>query len=171
MILFRLVAIAALALGAGASAYAQANQSQFQSFQECAVGKRVSTNTGRNGMITRLDKVWSYPIVRFDEDGKEVSMLYSLLNSAEGSPLATGDYECIGNGRNQAGRMRIDGPNTYSFGGASGRHHIEPTGKIVFKTGPYITYDEKRVQEGRNGLNLNGGSFYATTCELNRNLR
>src|SRR5579862_4105195 len=70
---------------------------QLQSFKDCAVGKRVSTNDGRKGVITRLDTAWSYCYVKFDDDGKEASFIYSLLNS-EGAPansgsLALGTYE------------------------------------------------------------------------------
>jgi len=51
---------------------------QLQSFRDCVVGKRVSTNDGRKGTITRLDQAWSYCYVRFDDNGKEVSERFSV---------------------------------------------------------------------------------------------
>ena len=165
--------VAAVWLGGGSPAYGQ----QLQYFKDCVVGKRVFTaNDGRKGTITRLDQKWSYCYVRFDDNGKEVSFLYSLL-SAEGGldpkdlKLATGVYECIANGRNSAGQMRITGPNTYTFGDGPGKYHVETSGKIVFETGPLNKAYSKLVSGGRIALNMNGDNFYGTTCELNRSLR
>lgn len=150
---------------------------QLQSFQECVVGKRVSTNDGRKGTITRLDAPWSYCYVRFDDNGKEASLLYSLLN-AEGIPaavpkglnLAIGVYECIGNGQITEGNMRITGANTYTFGGAGGKYRLEPSGKIVYETGPFKAYFSKLVSGGRIALNDKDEIRYSTSCELNRHL-
>jgi len=244
----RSVALAAIVFCAGASAYAQANPSQFRTFSDCAVGKRVSINTGRTGTITRLDKAWSYCYVKFDDngkeasylysllyaasgtnsagaantalgygqqlqefkdcvvgrrvstkdgrmgtitrldptwsycnvrfdDGKESSMLFSLLNNAESGSqsvipkLEAGFYECVAARATPVGSMRITGPDSYTFGSGAGKYHIETSGKIVFETGPLNGAFSKMVSGGRIGLNLNGDSFYATTCELNRNLR
>jgi hypothetical protein len=168
----QMVLIAALSLSAVSSAYGQ----QLRSFKDCVVGKRVSTNDGRKGTITHLDPAWSYCYVRFDDNGKEASFLYSLLNAEGGlAPkdlkLATGVYECVGNGRIAAGTMRIIGPDTYSFGGPAGKYRVETSGKIVFETGPLNKAFSKLVSGGRIALNVNGDNFYATTCELNRNLR
>jgi hypothetical protein len=171
-ILPQLVLAAVFLLGASSSAHAQ----QLQTFKDCVVGKRVSTNNdGRKGTITRLDPAWSYCYVRFDDNGKEVSFLYSLLNAEGGlapkdTKLATGVYECIGNGQIQAGTLRITGPDAYSFAGANGKFHVETSGKIVFETGPLDKAFSKLLSGGRVGLNANGDNFYATTCELNRNL-
>jgi hypothetical protein len=164
--------LCAWAAGSTLAAYGQ----QLQSFKDCVVGKRVSTNNdGRKGTITRLDPAWSYCYVRFDDNGKEVSFLYSLLNAEGGlAPkdlkLASGVYECVGNGQTAAGTMRITGPDTYSFGGAAGKFHVETSGAIVFETGPLNKAYSKLVSGDRIALNANGDRFYATTCELNRNL-
>ncbi len=162
---------AAVWLAAAGSAEGQ----QLQSFKDCVIGKRVSTNDGRKGTITRLDTAWSYCYVRFDDNGKEVSYLYSLLNSAGGAAnsgdmkLAPGVYECFADGHYTFMDMRITGPNSYSSADHTGKFHIEGTGKIVFETGPLSKYFSKFLSGGRIGLNTNGDSFYATTCELNRN--
>ncbi len=186
------IAVAAvIALGASPSAHGQ----QLQYFKDCVVGKRVSTNKdGRKGTITRLDTAWSYCYVRFDDDGKEVSFLYSLLNAEGGldpkdRKLATGVYECVSYGQGSreksdapnvnaggapvnVGNMRITGPDTYSFGNGSGKFHVEASGKIVFETGPFSKYFSKLVSGGRVALNTQGENyFYPTTCELNRTLK
>ena len=186
--IFQIAVVAAVSLGVGSSAYAQ----QLQYFKDCAVGKKVSTNDGRKGTITRLNPAWSYCYVRFDDNGKEASFVYSLLNAEGGldpkdRKLATGVYECVSGGNGDpenngaprvaprgfsvSGTMRITGPDTYSFGGGSGKYHVESTGKIVFETGPLNTYFSKLVSGGRIALNTSGKAFYETTCELNRTLR
>ena len=148
---------------------------QLQYFKDCVVGKRVFTNNdGRKGTITRLDPAWSYCYVRFDDNGKEVSMLYSLLNAEGGLDpkylkLDTGVYECVV-GNNAVGTMRINGPDTYSFGGAPGKFHVETSGKIVFETGPFKDEFSKLVSGGRIALNSTGKNFSGLTCQLNRTL-
>jgi hypothetical protein len=160
---------------AGGTGQAPAGRGQqLQSFKDCVVGKRVSTNDGRKGVITRLNPAWSYCFVRFDDNGKETSFLYSLLNSEDNTAtsgnLTVGTYECVTGGRSTTMLLRITGPNTYSVSGSSGKVHMEPSGKIVFETGPMKEFSSKLLSGGRIGLNLNGGAFYGTSCELNRNL-
>jgi hypothetical protein len=167
------VLLAALLFGAGSYAHGQ----QLQYFKDCVVGKRVFTNNdGRKGTITRLDPAWSYCYVRFDDNGKEVSMLYSLLNAEGGLDpkdlkLATGVYECVAGGSITNGTLRITGTNTYSFGGMAGKFHVETSGKIVFETGPLKDEFSKLVSGGRIALNSTGKNYSGTTCELNRTLK
>ncbi|HLJ51128.1 MAG TPA: hypothetical protein VKU01_34205 [Bryobacteraceae bacterium] len=150
-----------------------ANAQQLQSFKDCVVGKRVSTNDGRKGTITRLDRAWSYCYVRFDDDSKEASFLYSLLNAEDGSAkrddlqVRQGVYECVTGTHYTTMEMRVTGTNTYSAPGGSGKFHIEPSGKIVFETGPLTKFSSKLLSGGRIGLNTDGGNFYGTSCEFN----
>jgi hypothetical protein len=159
--------------GGGGIAPAARGQ-QLQSFKDCVVGKRVFTNDGRKGVITRLDTAWSYCYVKFDDNGKESSFLYSLLNSEGGAAtsgnLALGVYECVTGGRTTTMLLRITGPDSYSVSGNSGKFHMEPAGKIVFETGPLKQFYSKLLSGSRIGLNLDGGNFDGTSCELNRNL-
>src|SRR5256885_10239588 len=140
----RLILAAAPAAIVVSCGYAQ----QLQSFKDCVVGKRVSTNRdGRKGTITHLDNAWSYCYVRFDDNGKEESLLYSLLNSEDGLAakdlvLRVGIYECVIGGNN-AGWMRISSPSAYSVENLAGKYHVETSGKIVFETGPYKEYFSK----------------------------
>src|SRR6266567_1912737 len=74
----------------------------LKSAGDCVVGKRVVTSDGHKGKITRVDRAWSYCYVLQDDTGKEVSYLYSLLET-EGSgaqkdsnsnQLIIGKYNC-----------------------------------------------------------------------------
>jgi hypothetical protein len=143
---------AAISIGAGSPAHGQ----QLQSFSDCTAGKRVSTNRdGRKGVITHVDTAWSYCYVRFDDDGKEASFLYSLLNSEDGlAPkdprLTAGVYECVSYGQNNrektngvtdvsggrsvtSGKMRITGPDTYSSERHPGSFGLKPRAKLCSK--------------------------------------
>ena len=60
--------------------------------------------------------------------------------------------------------------NTYSIPDGSGKFHIESAGKIVFETGPLNKFHSMLLSGGRIGLNQDGGRFYGTSCELNKNL-
>jgi hypothetical protein len=147
---------------------------QLQSFKDCTVGRRVSNNAGRKATITKVDAAWSYCTVRFDDNGKEESMLYSLLRAEGGSGatiLPQGVYECVA-ARQTRMLLKITGATTYSLDGRSGNFRMDPDGKIVFGTGPLSNgFHSSLLSEGRIGLNTDGGTFYPISCELNRNLR
>jgi hypothetical protein len=67
--------------------------------------------------------------------------------------------------------MRINGPDAYSVERASGKYHVESSGKIVFESGPYKEYFSKLVSGGRIALSLTDSKFYGMTCEYNATLR
>lgn len=185
--MFRQTAIAASSViwFVGLAGAPPVHADQLQSVQECTPGKRVVTSDGHNGTVTRIDRAWSYCYVRQDDTGKEVSYLYSLLNSAGDrvaqagggaqpagdNQLAPGVYECFANGHYTFMDMRVTGPGAYEAAGQTGKYHIESSGKIVFETGSLKPYFSKLLSGHRIGLNTNGDSFYATTCELNRSKR
>jgi hypothetical protein len=81
---------------------------------------------------------------------------------------APGVYDCNTDGRLNL-ELRLTGPNTCSASGGTGKVHIEPSGKIVFETGPLSKFSSKLQPGGRIGLNQDGGSFCGASCELNRN--
>jgi hypothetical protein len=150
---------------------------QLQKFTDCKIGMRVSTIDGRKGTITRLDVPWSYCWVKFDDNGKETELLYSLLNSEEGAAgkqdpfkLAVGPYECV-TGTAQSMILHITGANTYSIPEGKGTFKVGTDGKIVFESGPMKEFHSMLLSGGRIGLNQNGGKFYNTACSLNRNLK
>lgn len=148
---------------------------QYNSVNDCVVGKRVKLNNGQHGKITRIDRAWSYCYVLLDDTGKELSFLYSLI-SDEGSgssgggkagndKLVVGKYNCLV-GDQASGEMRITGPSTYEAEGKKGTYRLDAaSGKIVFESGPFSSYHAKRLDAGRIGMNLTGGTFYNLTCE------
>lgn len=161
--------------GAGGAELKAAKGQQLQSVKECVVGKKVTNSTGRKGTITKVDLAWSYCTVRYDDNGQEESMLYSLWRAADGVGLmnvAVGTYECVTGGGQTGMILRITAANTYSVEGRTGRFRMDPSGQIIFETGPMAgQFHAKLLPEGRIGLNLDGGSFYNTSCELNRTLQ
>ncbi len=144
---------------------------------DCKVGMRVKDHGGHLGTVTRFDASWSYCYVRMDAAGGEVGYLYSLLEPAGGgissgaNSLATGVYECTGNGQAVQAPVRINGPGTYIMAGQSGRFRLEPSGKIDWLSGPLKPYFGKLLSGGRIGINNTGENFYPTSCDLNRTLR
>jgi hypothetical protein len=153
-----------------------ARAGQLKSANDCVVGMRVVTNDGRKGKITKVDRAWSYCYVLFDGTGKEISFLYSLLNtdgpnSEPNDKLVPGVYECFGNGQYTFMDMRITGPSTYSMSGSTGKFHVESSSKIIFETGPLMKYNSKLLPGPKIGLTTTNENFYPTTCELNRSKR
>jgi hypothetical protein len=174
--------LAARALAAISISAPTAWAGQLQSADSCQVGMRVTTSDGHTGTITRVDRSWSYCYVRQDDTGRQVGYLYSLLQSGGGgaaggstvggdstSTLPAGVYECFADGHYTFMDMRITGPGTYAAAGGPGNYRIEGNGQIVFTSGSLQPYHGKLLIGGRIGLNTNGDSFYATSCELNRN--
>jgi hypothetical protein len=148
---------------------------QLQSFRECTVGRRVSTNDGKKGVITRLDPAWSYCYVRFDGAAQEQGFLYSLLNaegasapSAGGPALRPGTYECVSQGGSSLMNLQIAAANSYSSPDGSGKFRIESTGRIVFETGPMQAFHSMLLSGARIGLNNDGGTFYSIACEFRK---
>jgi len=156
-----------IALSAARPAYA----GRFNSFSDCVVGKRVLTSDNHKGKITRLDRPWSYCYVLQDDTGKEVSYLYSLLDadgqSAEkdnNDKVVIGNYNCSIGGHG-AGDMRVTSRSTYETDGKKGTFRVESSGKIVFESGPFSTYNAKLLDGRRIGMNMNGSTFYNMTCD------
>lgn len=160
---------AIIALSAARPAYARA----LKSAQDCVVGKRVVTSDGHKGKITRVDRAWSYCYVLQDDTGKDVSYLYSLLETEDTSAqkddnndkLVIGKYNCWVGNEGAAAGFKVTGPSTYESDGKKGKYHLEPSGKIVFESGPFSTFHAKLLSGRRVGLNLTGGTFYNMTCD------
>ncbi|MDD5541897.1 MAG: hypothetical protein PHX83_01860 [Acidobacteriia bacterium] len=158
-----------LTLSTARPAYAGA----LKSAQDCVLGKRVVTSDGHKGKITRVDRAWSYCYVLQDDTGKEVSYLYSLLQTDDAnSPksdhndkLVIGKYNCWVGTEGAASGFQVTGPSTYESDGKKGTYQLEPSGKIVFKSGPFSTFHAKLLSDRRVGLNMTGGTFYNMTCD------
>ena len=152
----------------------RANAEAFKTNAECVPGKRVADKIGQNGKIigpTRGDPVGCD--VLWDSDGKSHYYIFWMLHLEGGSSetndkLVSGTYECFAGGHYTFMDMRILGPNTYESAGERGKYHLEPSRKIVFETGPLVKATSKLLAGPAIGLNMDGGSFYATTCELKK---
>ena len=154
---------AIVALFAARPAYA----SKLNSPKDCVVGMRVETSDGHKGKITRVDRDWSYCYVLQDDTGKEVGYLYSLLETGglSDDKLVIGKYNCWVGEEAAAAGMRVTGGSTYESDGKKGAFRLEPSGKIVFESGPFSTFNAKLLSGRRIGMNLNGGTFYNMTCD------
>src|SRR5437016_11535812 len=118
----------------------------FDSVNDCVVGKRVVMNNGQHGKITRIDREWSYCYVLMDDTKKEGSYLYSLLSPEDGNSndknndkLVIGKYNCFV-GDQGSGEMRVTGPTTYEAESKKGTYRLEASWKIVFESGTLSTY-------------------------------
>ena len=155
------------ALSVSRPAYAK----RLDSPKDCVVGMQVETSDGHKGKITRVDRDWSYCYVRQDDTGKEVGYLYSLLDNggSSASPsddkLVVGDYMCWVGEQASAAGMRVTGGSTYESEGKKGTFRLEPSGKIVFESGPFSIYHAKLLSGRRIGMNDTGDTFYNMTCE------
>ena len=156
-----------IVLAAAQPAYA----GRFNSPKDCVVGMRVVTSDQHKGKITRVDRAWSYCYVLQDDTGKEVGYLYSLLETEGPSDnksddkVVIGKYTCWVGSEGAAAGLRVTGASTYESDGKKGTFRLEPSGKIVFESGPFSTFHAKLLSGRRIGLNLTGGTFYNMTCD------
>jgi hypothetical protein len=89
-------------------------------------------------------------------------------SASAGGDLPAGKYACYmlsGNTLNYAFiDIHIESSSRYSDGkGKSGTYKIAADDKITF-TGPLASANAKLLPGPRIGLNMNGGSFYNTSC-------
>lgn len=157
----------------------QACAGELGSASQCAVGMRVATKDGHKGVITRVDRAWSYCYVRQDDTGKEVGYLYSLLltdgggtpakggapKGSGGGKLAVGTYTCWVGSEAAASGLKVTGAGRYESDGRAGTYRLEASGAIVFQSGPFAGMHAKLLSGGRIGLNLSGQNFYNMTCD------
>ena len=157
-------------LGTGLRASAE----PFKSPQQCIAGKHVADAAGKTGRVSGIDKGSpSMCDVVMDGTGKLSYYLFWMLHPAGGSAetndkLVPGKYECFGNGRYTFMDMYITGPNTYASAGTRGTFVVAPSRTIVFHGGSLAKFHAKLLAGPAVGLNTDGGSFYATTCELKK---
>ena len=157
---------------------------EFKSAADCVVGKRVVTREKQAGVIVKAEGSSCH--VKLDATGKTDYNIFWMLK-AEGVPgkpgksnptvassasaggnLPAGKYACYmlaGNTLNYAFiDIHIESSSRYSDGkGKSGSYKIGADDKITF-AGPLASANAKLLSGPRIGLNMNGGSFYNTTC-------
>ena len=168
-----IAAITILGVVIALSAARPSHATALKSAQDCTVGKRVVTSDGHKGKITRVDRAWSYCYVLQDDTGNVVGYLYSLLQTDDSGSrkgdtanrLVIGKYACWVGNEGAAAGFKVTGSSTYESDGKKGKYRLEPSGKIVFETGPFSTFHAKLLSDRRVGLNLSGGTFYNMTCD------
>jgi len=153
------------------AAVVPAQAENFKTPSQCVAGKRVTDMLNRNGTVIELNQT-TMCRVRFD-DGKTENLLFWMLHPAGGSretndKLVPGKYECFAGGRYTFMDMYITGPHTYRAAGMSGTFVVLPSRQIIFQSGSLKPYHAKLLAGPTIGLNQNGSSFYATTCELKK---
>ncbi len=154
-----------------------ASAAEFKSAKECIPGAQVQTRQNKTGTITAVDRGGMCQ-VQF-ADGSKTSTLFWMLRAAGSSAAATGKlvpgtYPCYSSAGGSLNYLFmdivIDGPDSYrDKSGKGGKYrHDAASGKIVFSSGPMANANAKFLNGPRIGLNMNGGSFYNTTCGLKK---
>src|SRR5579859_5644967 len=144
----------------------------FKSVKECTAGRRVADKENNKGTVVRISQ-GTLCMVKMDETKRETAYIFWMLH-ADGSSAETDDklvpgiYECFAGGHYTFMDMAILSANTYESAKNTGKFHVEASRKIVFETGPLSKYHAKLLAGPSIGLNTDGGTFYATTCELNK---
>lgn len=148
-----------------------AQAEEFKSPKDCVAGRRVVDGLGRSGTVLDMHDQTMCK-VKFDKAGTENLIFWMLHPEGQSretnDKLVVGVYECFASGRYTFMDMEILSANTYESAGKTGRFHVEPSRKIVFETGPLVGYHSKLLAGPTIGLNANGDSFYATTCEYRK---
>jgi len=150
------------------------NAEPFKSAKECLPGMHVTDHMGKSGRVIGINRnSASMCDVTMDGTGQIGYYLFWMLHAAGGSAetndkLVPGKYECFAGGRYTFMDMYITGPSTYSSAGTSGSFSVLASRKIVFHGGSLAPYYAHLLDGPRIGLNTDGGSFYATTCELKK---
>ena len=113
---------------------------------------------------------------KVDGTGKEMASIFWMLRdegvSAEtNDKLVAGTYECFAGVPNQYTFMdlRIVSEGVYEWAGEKGKYRADPTSrKIVYDSGPLTKATSKLLAGPSVGLNLNGGTFFGTHCDLKK---
>ncbi len=153
-----------------------AMSAEFKKEQDCVVGAKVTNRQNKTGIVTSV----SGGMCRLKlVDGTQTSHLFWMLRPAGASAeaadkLVPGVYPCYSLSGTALNYMfmdiQIDGPTTYrDKKGSKGSYKLEQaTGKIVFESGPLTKANAKLLSGPKIGLNMDGGSFFNTTCSLKK---
>jgi hypothetical protein len=92
-------------------------------------------------------------------------VLASVASAA--TSLPRGKYPCYGTGGYLFFDIVVTGAATYTSGNKPGRYALSGT-KITFASGPLKGVNARLFEGPRIGMNMNGSSYYSTTCSLSR---
>lgn len=149
----------------------------LKSLSDCVSGIRVTDRQGRSGTVVSANG--SMCTVKLDESGKESSYIFWMLRTEgsgsgpSGDSLVAGTYKCYSLAGATLNYMfmdvRIQSTTRYQDqDGRAGSYRLEAGGKIVFESGPFATANAKLLPGPKIGMNQNGGSFFNTSCSLQR---
>ena len=164
----------------------QLHAQAFTRADQCVVGLRVVDREGNAGSIKERRE--SGCVVKLD-NGKTDYNLFWMLRPEGGKPgaantppgrqpagdgtgeLKRGKYQCYylaGSSMNYAFiDIYIDSASAYrDQKGTGGKYRIEASKKIVFESGSMTKVNAQLLGSGKIGLNMSGGNFYNTTCNL-----
>jgi hypothetical protein len=143
---------------------------EFKKNSDCVPGIQVSDRNDRTGTVLALDNGMCK--VGFP-DGSERSYLVWMLRPAGAGAqaqdrLVPGTYPCYSSGNYLFMDVVIQDGSRYRSGKGSGEYRLEKDGTLDFISGPLQEASAKLLPGPRIGLNMDGGSFYNTSCSLKK---
>ncbi|HEY1102186.1 MAG TPA: hypothetical protein VGE70_02080 [Burkholderiaceae bacterium] len=149
---------------------------EFKNVSQCAIGAHVTDRQNKSGVVVAVDGTLCK--VKLDESDKTESRIFWMLRPGGASVqsddrLVPGIYPCYSLAGGVLNYAFIDihilSANAYrDKAGAKGTYRIGPAGKIFFENGPLAAANAKLLAGPRIGLNMNGGSFFNTSCTLKK---
>lgn len=149
---------------------------EFKNASECTIGARVTDRQNKSGVIVAVEGTLCK--VQLDETGKTESKIFWMLRAGGASvrpddKLVPGLYPCYSLAGGVLNYAFIDihilSANAYrDKAGAKGTYRIEPSGKMVFESGPLASANARLLAGPRIGLNMHGGNFFNTSCSLKK---
>ena len=149
---------------------------EFKSVDECVTGERVANRRNEVGKITGVSNGMCK--VQLDGSGREITSMHWMLRpqsdgaQAVADKLVNGTYKCYSLAGSTMNYMfmdvRITGPSSYEDkNGAKGTYKTQGS-RIVFENGPLMKANAAVLTGPKIGLNMNGGSFFNTTCSISK---
>jgi hypothetical protein len=148
----------------------------FKSLDDCKAGRKVTDMLKKTGVVTGVSN--NMCMVKLDDGGKTASYIFWMLHDTGGSAetddkLVSAKYSCYAGDAKQMHYVGIDiritMPATYESGGKSGKFRLDAESrKITFESGPLEKANGKLLRGPNIGLNMDGGSFYATVCSISK---
>ena len=147
---------------------------EFKSVNDCVVGAKVKNRKDQTGKIVSVSNGMCK--VALDGTAEQTSYLFWMLRPADGAAnepadkLVSGTYKCYSLTGGTLNYMfmdvKITGPDTYQDKqGAGGKYRLQGS-KIIFDGGPFAKANAALLNGPKIGMNMNGGSFFNTTCSL-----
>ena len=168
MFVARLILLAIVSL-------ATASANEFKTLAECVPGKKVANRSNQTGKIVGVSNGMCKVLI----DGtntERVHMHWMLRPAGEAGAvsdkLVNGTYKCYSLTGSTMNYMfmdvKITGSGSYEDKNGKGGTYKMAGTKIIFESGPLSKANAALLAGPKIGLNMNGGSFFNTTCSLSR---